>query len=139
MWMLQSSRMFKKMGVKAFYIVKSIGESKRATIMLEGSENVYITFLQIQKKAYCWNLWWYLWRIKNHKMYKQLSTLLIFPWWSFSRNRICHHRYWMFFAVRAYIYIFLSIFCINNFFKTCPLWKMQKIFLCSIHVKNTVT
>ena len=36
----EQQAMFKKMGVKIFYIGECIGDSKRATVMFEGAENV---------------------------------------------------------------------------------------------------
>ena len=43
--------MFKDMGVKTFYIGECIGDSKRATVMLEGPENVlYNIFTSLEMK-----------------------------------------------------------------------------------------
>ena len=36
----EQQAMFKEMGVKTFYIGECIGDSKRATVMFEGPENV---------------------------------------------------------------------------------------------------
>ena len=36
----EQQAMFKEMGIKTFYIGECIGDSKRATVMFEGSENV---------------------------------------------------------------------------------------------------
>ena len=51
---------FKQMGIKTFYIGQFIKDSKRATVMLEGAENVLYEFLPTQLKNYCWSLWSYL-------------------------------------------------------------------------------
>ena len=47
----EQQKIFRELGVKTFYIGECIGDSKRATVMFEGPENVYITFLSVRKKA----------------------------------------------------------------------------------------
>ena len=129
----------KEMGVKTFYTGECIGASKRATVMLEGLENFYIKLSLVLKQSLLLEPLVIFMKEKSRKMDKQLSKLLIFSCRSFSWIHIWNHRYWMFFAVRAYIYILLPIFRINYFFKMSPFWKMKKIFLCSVHAKNTAT
>ena len=41
----EQQSMFKEMGVKTFYIGKSLDDPKRATIFSQGSENFYTIFL----------------------------------------------------------------------------------------------
>ncbi len=43
--------MFKDMGVRTFYIGESMGDPKRATVMFEGPENVYIIFSPVLKQS----------------------------------------------------------------------------------------
>ena len=47
----EQQAMFKEMGVKTFYIGECIGDSKRATVMFEGPENVYTTFSRVLKQS----------------------------------------------------------------------------------------
>ena len=43
--------MFKEMGVKTFYIGKSLGDPKRATVMFQGLKNVlFDIFNNLEKK-----------------------------------------------------------------------------------------
>ena len=47
----EQQAMFKEMGVKTFYIGECIGDSKRATVMFEGPENVlYNIFISPKTK-----------------------------------------------------------------------------------------
>ena len=47
----EQQTMFKEMGVKTFYIGECIGDSKRATVMFEGPENVlYNIFISPETK-----------------------------------------------------------------------------------------
>ena len=54
----EQHKMFREMGVKTFYIGECIGDSKRATVMFEGYENVlHNIFTSARNKAYCRSLW----------------------------------------------------------------------------------
>ena len=47
----EQQKMFREMGVKTFYNGECIGDSKRATVMLEGPENVlYNIFISPETK-----------------------------------------------------------------------------------------
>ena len=41
----EQQTMFREMGVKTFYISKSLDDPQRATIIFQGPENVYMIFL----------------------------------------------------------------------------------------------
>ena len=46
----EQQKMFREMGVKTFYIGECIEDSKRATVMFEGPENVlYNIFISLKK------------------------------------------------------------------------------------------
>ena len=47
----EQQAMFKEMGVKTFYIGECIGDSKRATVMFEGPENVLYNILWSFKQS----------------------------------------------------------------------------------------
>ncbi len=47
----EQQAMFKEMGVKTFYIGECIGDSKRATFMFEGPENVLYNIFSVRKQS----------------------------------------------------------------------------------------
>ncbi len=69
----EQQKMFREMGVKTFYIGDYIGDSKRATLMFEGPENVlYNIFISPETKPIVMASG-HIYENQNHKMYKQLS------------------------------------------------------------------
>ena len=53
----EQQMMFGEMGVKTFYISKSLEDTQRATVIFQGSENVeYDIFMNPERKTYCWGL-----------------------------------------------------------------------------------